>query len=92
MKYVILTPKPDVADLTRVLCCCAPTTHEELAQAFAATHQPTSAGFFDFHPTGTIEPFGFSTSLRMGPAPGDGRLLAGLIRGTAAMGRATRVL
>lgn len=87
MKYVVLAPKPTVTDITRVVCFCMPTLHEEIAQKFALTHQPVSAGFLEILASGDVEVFGYSTTLRMGPLPGDANLIKSFIKGTIAMGR-----
>jgi hypothetical protein len=85
MKYVILQPRPGVAELTRILACCIPTRHADLARLFADTHQATAAGYFDFTPTGEIRVFGRSTTLNLGPGANDAVLLRSFMRGTAAM-------
>lgn len=89
MKYVILTPKPGVSDQLRLLFCCAPTKHAELAAPYAATHEPTSAGFLEFLDGGKVATFGRSDTLHLGPRLSDAELISSFIRGTQSMARDT---
>jgi hypothetical protein len=88
MKYVILSPKPGVRDLDRVIAFAAPTLHKEAADKWSETHQPVAAGFFRTVAIGgetRIETFGRSDSLQMGPRPVDAGLIASFERATNAM-------
>lgn len=89
MKYIILHPT-NQAGLTQILFAVAPTTHAELAAKYAETHKPTSAGFCDFRDgpvpaRPSVRVFGRSTSLNLGPAEGDARLIAQMVTTTLSM-------
>lgn len=80
MKYVILRHRTH-GTLDPVLGM-TPFSHAQLAEAFARTHIPASAGFCDKLPSGRWQVSGRSLSLDLGPAEGDALLLEVLSRGT----------
>ena len=85
MKYVILAPRPAVRDMDRVIAFTAPTVHREVAEKWAATHAPVSAGYFQMLPGGAVRTFGRSDSLGLAPREGDAELISSFERGTNAM-------
>lgn len=80
MKYVILRHRT-YGTLDPVFAT-SPMTHAQLAEAFARTHAPASAGFCDKLPSGRWRVSGRSESLDLGPAEGDALLLEVLARST----------
>lgn len=80
MKYVILRHRT-YGTLDPVLGM-TPFSHAQLAEAFARTHIPASAGFCTVLPSGRWQVSGRSISLDLGPAEGDALLLEVLARGT----------
>lgn len=80
MKYVILRHRSH-GTLDPVLGM-TPFSHAQLAEAFARTHIPASAGFCDKLPSGRWQVSGRSLSLDLGPSEGDALLLEVLARGT----------
>jgi hypothetical protein len=68
--------------LTTAVLCFAPITHRELAGKFTKTHVPVSAGFVEFLADGRVRTFGWSESLALSPAAGDGPLIESLMRAT----------
>jgi hypothetical protein len=80
MKYVILRHRT-YGTLDPVLAMTH-FSHAQLAEAFARTHIPASAGFCDKLPSGRWQVSGRSISLDLGPAEGDALLLEVLARVT----------
>lgn len=81
MKYVTLQ---DAGSLPVILFCLVPMTHEELAAPYVAKgYEVISAAFIRFDPsTGELVPYGYSTSLKKGPAADDAQLLNALYKAT----------
>lgn len=85
MKYVVLRERNSLG-LVAVVFGVAPLSHKDLADAFARTHGPISAGFCSPQPTGRWRVFGFSSSLNLKPAAGDDLLIEASARATARIG------
>jgi len=86
MKYVFLA-REDGKGIERLLCCCAPVTHGEMAEAHAKEgYKPVSAGFFKVKPDGSVETFGSSSSLKIGPRPNDANRIYHLTQATITLG------
>jgi hypothetical protein len=82
MKYVVLRERTTLG-LHTVVFCVAPITHADLAEAFASTHTPVSAGFCRAMPGNAWQTYGASISLDLSPAAGDALLITAAIRVTA---------
>lgn len=81
MKYVRLESSRD----ERFVFAVAPTTHAELAEAFAPKgYRPVSAGFIQIDPLaeGGVRTIGDSLSLKLAPLPEDARLIGFLYGAT----------
>ena len=89
MKYVVL--QQISSGFRSVVFCVAPIAHSDLADRFAQTHRPVSAGFCDFLDDGSVSVFGRSASLDLAPAVGDSELIETMVRATRKMARALPV-
>lgn len=77
MKYVILEKEGEPIPL--ILLTLGPLSHLEIAAAFMPDWKPKSAGYYN---PAKGEAIGFSQSLNLGPAYGDGSIIFAFTQST----------